>query len=601
MNEGYFDSSASARERTPSLRFPFAALLLWGTGLGILNLLLGLAMQRLLIHFSGTKASNQTHITMLLGVFTLSLVLALLPSFLAGVFVTARTNTHILRFASIAGVWCSLVATLLSLPLIRQGMSWADIMALLVIQLLSGLLAGSIGGKYRLWQGRQVQKLPSETVSVEEMDVARLAALPQKNQSSLMIRWWKSWQSWWARPDVRTALAVTLALRLFCSLAALLAAHTTPGPYVLIGEVFLRPLQALAHTPPPFTAIGWINYLSGGWRKWDTAWYTGIAAAGYTTFGMTAFLPLYPALINVIGYTVLGKNLTAAGLLISTVFCFYAFLFIYRLAERLSAVPGTARRLVFLTAVLPVSFFLVAGYTEALFLWATFGAMLAFCDRQWARMALFAAIASLTRHQGLLLSLLLIPTVWGICQSWWLEHRSIGKALRELRGPLLAALAGPVVYFGWACIIVWVLHQPLPWVALKEWNLRYSLPGTGIFADLIALVHPGRPSALGLPGDALDAGLALLSAAAIILAIRRIPPAFIIFAVGIWLLALFKVEPDGETMSTARYLLPLLPVAVVVAERLVRSRPSTQLILLTLGSLTVFFCTWYFILGLWVN
>jgi hypothetical protein len=227
--------------------------------------------------------------------------------------------------------------------------------------------------------------------------------------------------------------------------------------------------------------------------------------------------------------------------------------------------------------------------------------MLAFSHQQWGKMALFAIIASLTRHQGPLLSLLLVPTVLDIGKHWLSECWHIRKVVRELRGPLLAALAGPVVYLGWAGIVLWVLHQPLPWVSLQQWHLHYALPGTGIFADLLALAHPNRTSALGLPGDALDAGAALLSAAIIMLSIRRVPPALTIFAVGIWCMALFKVEPDGETMSAARYLLPMLPVAVGIVEKLVRSHPAFQLALMMLGSLTVLFCTWYFVLGLWVN
>lgn len=600
IKERYLDDQISRSEKIPALRLPFAALFLWGTAFGVLNLLLGLAIQRLLMHFSGSPSSGQTHITLLLGVFTMSLLLALLPPFLAGVVVTTRIDRNILSFGGIAGAWCSLVATLLIVPanrVLHQTISWSDFLALLVLQILIGFLLGIMGGRYRLWQNRLVQ----ESLSVEEKETIRMKAVSLTEQGSLMRRWWRNWQNWWSRPDVCTALTVTLALRIFCSLTALLAHNTTSGPYVLVGDVFLRYIQGLIHTPPPFTAFGWINYLSAGWREWDTAWYTGIAAVGYITYGMTAFLPLYPLLMGFIGRTFLNDNLTAAGLLISTVCCFGVFLFLYRLSERLSTVPGTARRMVFLAAALPVSFFLVAGYTEALFLWATFGAMLAFFNRQWGRMALFAVIASLTRHQGPLLALLLVPMVLEICRRWLFEHWSLGRVVRELRGPLLAALAGPAVYLGWALIVGWVLHQPLPWEGLKWWNLHFSVPGTGIFADLLALAHPGRPSALGLPGDVLDAGAALVSAVIIILAIRRVPPALTLFAVAVWCLALFKVVPDGETMSAARYLLPLLPMAVIVAEKLVRSRPSVQLAWLTLGSLTVFFCTWYFVLGLWVN
>ncbi len=589
-------------EEARAWRFPFSSLLLWGTAFGVLNLLLGLAMQRALAHFSNASFNDQRHITLLLGVFTVSLFLALLPSAMAGYIVSSHVDTSVLSTGGIAGMWCSFVATLLSVPanqIFHRGASWSDILILLVVQLFIGFLVGVLGSRFRSWQKHWSLELSSEYVLVERADSAETVSFAE--QGSLLRRSWRRWQNWWTRRDVCTALAATLLLRIFCSLTALLANNIAPGPYILAGEVPLRYIRTFVHTPPPFTVVGWINYLGAGWRQWDTGWDTGIAGVGYTGHGMTAFLPLYPLLMHLIGPILLGDNLTFAGLLISTVCCFYVFLSVYRIAEHLSTVPGAARRMVFLAAVLPVSFFLVAGYTEALFLWATFGAMLAFFNRQWGRMALFGVIASLTRHQGPLLSLLLVPTVLGMCRSWLSERWGIGRVVRELWGPLLAALAGPAVYVGWAFFVVQGLHQPLPWVSLQQWHLHFSVPGTGIFADIIALAHPGRPSSMGLPGDTLDAGAALLSAVVIILAFRRVPPALTIFAVGIWCVALFKVEPDGETMSAARYLLPLLPMSIVVVERLVRSRPVVQLAWMVLGCLTVFFCTWYFILGLWVN
>ena len=49
------------------------------------------------------------------------------------------------------------------------------------------------------------------------------------------------------------------------------------------------------------------RYLVRPWERWDTVWYLKIAEHGYTDYGSTAFLPLYPLLIRVVG-TLLGGH-----------------------------------------------------------------------------------------------------------------------------------------------------------------------------------------------------------------------------------------------------------------------------------------------------
>lgn len=321
---------------------------------------------------------------------------------------------------------------------------------------------------------------------------------------------------------------------------------------------------------------------------------------------MTAFLPLYPMLIRVTGVFLSG-DLTAASLLVSTAFCFGALLYFYRLIERLSPVKGAAQWTVMIASILPVSFFFVAGYTESLFLWAMFGEILAVFDQKWGRVAFFGIAAALTKHQGPVLSLLVLPAIFTVlyscsCERW--SPATIRKAFKELCAPVLAAVAGPAVYLGWLYVVGWVLHQPLPWepqYSVQGWHLHFTLPTTGIFTDLWSVAHPLIPSAMGLPADIIDVGAALFVALAVIFSIRRIPPALIIVSIVFWCVALIKVEPDGETMSAARYMLPMLPLAVLAGERLARCRPMVQLAWASLGSLSVLFFTWYFVLGMWVN
>jgi len=373
----------------------------------------------------------------------------------------------------------------------------------------------------------------------------------------------------------------------------------------VVGELPVRYIEHLSLYPPPLTVGGLADYFSVPWSHWDTHWYTGIAVYGYGGYGSTAFMPLYPYMIRWLGM-LLGGHYMAAALLISTISCFGVMLCLYRLIEQFSLAPA-ARWGLIVAVLLPVSFFLVAGYTEAFFLWVSLGAILAFLNRQWGRMAALAILASLTRNQGILLSILTAPAIIGTLWGWISGRGSIRgwhSVARALYGPMLAALAGPIAYLGWVVLVGFVWRMPFPWEPLGSvngWNLHFTLPGVGIVADLIALAHPSVPSTMGLPSLALDAGAAILAGIAILVMARRLPLAIVLYAIATWCLALVKVLPSDQTMSTARYLLPILLLAILPGKWLAQGRPLLRLGWIVAGGVLLFFFTWYFVIGAWVD
>ena len=85
----------------------------------------------------------------------------------------------------------------------------------------------------------------------------------------------------------------------------------------------------------------------------------------------TAFYPLYPLTIAGLG-RILGNHYVLAGLLISLAASLGAFFMLHRLAEERLGMDG-ARRAVLYLAVFPMSLFLVAVYSESLFLLLALG------------------------------------------------------------------------------------------------------------------------------------------------------------------------------------------------------------------------------------
>ncbi len=159
------------------------------------------------------------------------------------------------------------------------------------------------------------------------------------------------------RPVWKTALKLTLLLRLTYSLSAAVAGLIQPLNWKLIrSNAFTENLPAPNHS---------LQYLFlGVWERFDTLWYLHIAASGYDQPQSMVFFPLYPALVRMMSRIMLPA---AASLLISTVAAFFLF---WGLQELLLAdlPPKLARRGVLVCCVWPASFIFFAGYPESLLL-----------------------------------------------------------------------------------------------------------------------------------------------------------------------------------------------------------------------------------------
>jgi hypothetical protein len=174
------------------------------------------------------------------------------------------------------------------------------------------------------------------------------------------------------------------------------------------------------------------------WPRWDAMHYFALAQRGYFGVGQgdTVFYPLYPALLRALA-PLLGGDYLVASLLVSTVATTAALACLYMLAESRYG-SAAARWAVLALALYPTAFFLLAPFTESLFLALTLGAFLAADARRWWLAGLLAALASLARGPGLL-------TVPALAWVAWTQWRAAQPrpALRQ-GAYLAAALALPV-------------------------------------------------------------------------------------------------------------------------------------------------------------
>ena len=133
------------------------------------------------------------------------------------------------------------------------------------------------------------------------------------------------------------------------------------------------------------------------WARWDSVWFLRIAEHGYEhlSSSATAFFPLYPAAVGLLGRVLLG-HYVLAGIVVSLTTGLATFVLLYRLAEDKIGADG-ARRAVLYLALFPMALFLQAVYSESLYLMLTVIAFLAAERRRFLGAGLACGLALLTR------------------------------------------------------------------------------------------------------------------------------------------------------------------------------------------------------------
>lgn len=145
------------------------------------------------------------------------------------------------------------------------------------------------------------------------------------------------------------------------------------------------------------------------WTRWDARHFLEIAEFGYTDERSdphaTAFFPLWPLLIR--GLSATGLSPALAAMVLSTAASVVAVAYLYRLAEE--GQGGAGRRASLYLLFFPSAVFLVAPYSESLFLAGAIPAFYYARHQRWLVSGAYAAVAMGARAAGafLLVGLLL--------------------------------------------------------------------------------------------------------------------------------------------------------------------------------------------------
>jgi hypothetical protein len=374
-------------------------------------------------------------------------------------------------------------------------------------------------------------------------------------------------------------LGVFLVLRVGLSLVALAGVALVPT----LDPVGVPGWPAHEVTP------GWHNLVTA-WERYDALWFLRIADAGYVDGdGSAAFFPLYPLLIRGLS-PLLGGHPLAAAYVLSHLAAYGSMVMLYLLTASELRDEAAARRTVVYLAVFPTSFFLLAPYSEAVFLLLVLVCLWAARRRRWAIAGIAGALAAATRNLGVLLLLpLMVEAVH--------QYRERREGARLVTALLWSAV--PVAGIG-AYLLFWQgfsgdalapLHQQ------ANWQRTFSFP----LATLVA----GNEEAFRFVGE-YPAGYHLMDWLVVVpalvgagwVAVRARP----IYGVYTWvslLAPLSFVFAPRPFMSLPRFLLPVFPILWAGAAWAGRRRGVHEAMLAlsaaALGVLTVLFVTWYYV------
>lgn len=180
--------------------------------------------------------------------------------------------------------------------------------------------------------------------------------------------------------------------------------------------------------------------------QWDSNWFIGIAAHGYTPTwdnAQAAFFPVYPALIRLVTPLVFGRVWLAA-LVVANVALFGALVVLFRLTEGELGPEAAGRTLLYLVAF-PTGFFLTAPYNEGLFIALMAGTLCCLRRGNWWMAGMLGAVAAGTRSAGLLL---ILPFAYEYLRTRRRRIRLDAAAIGLIPLGLGAVMLIDKIYFG---------------------------------------------------------------------------------------------------------------------------------------------------------
>ena len=373
----------------------------------------------------------------------------------------------------------------------------------------------------------------------------------------------------------------------------------------------------------PFGYFG--NLLVAPFARWDSVWYLSIAEHGYGhTIANTAFFPLYPLSISVVGAVI--RSDLIAGVIVSLTAFAGALILLHRLAS-LDLDREQADLTLMLLAFCPMAYFFSAVYSESLFLLLSVGCILQARRGRWAAAGALGGLAAASRSSGVMLAVpVVILFLYGPRadrpepSAAWAKRDLSGWRRLLPRHPPTPALAwvllipiGLAAYVGYLAITIGNAFAPFH--AQAVWFREFAGPFGGVWTGAVAawdglrqLLHGPPPplyftEAGGDPMLVAGQNLMLfaflvLGAVALVGVLRTLPFAYGAYVIASMALPLSYPVVPQPLASLPRFEAVLFPLfmwgAIFVTRRRIQT-PAVAFLAVLLGLFAAEFATWRFV------
>lgn len=393
--------------------------------------------------------------------------------------------------------------------------------------------------------------------------------------------WFQRWQQ--LPVSVRVGTNIFVITRLIHSLIAILALKLYPLP---------------PQAPRPIVHNWFEEWLLAPWYRWDAEWFLNIAREGYAVVdGRSAYYPLYPTLVRLVG-DVLGGNYLLSGLLVSNIALWAALILLFALVRSQYGYRLAYGTLIAL-ALYPCFFFNMGYYAESLLLLfsvATFYAM----DRQrWGWAAICASLAVLSKFPGLVL---MAPIAW----EFWRQRRSFFSL------DVLALLSIPLTIGVWTVILRFIgnetgvmdfssplgLLTPILTPAYQDkFDQSMVWPWEGVYLATLAIPALwGKVMALKVTFDVV---MVLFFTLLIPFTLRLNKFSYVIYCLGLYTMNLMLIVPSFPLADFPRRMMMAFPVFIVLA--VVSRYRWARLPLVLVGMSLSLVMSAFFVWWLWVG
>lgn len=289
------------------------------------------------------------------------------------------------------------------------------------------------------------------------------------------------------------------------------------------------------------------------WAAFDGAHYLRIAKTGYNDAFTQVFFPGYPLLISLLNP--IFNNYLLSGLLIANLSFIVFLLALYSLLLR-NWPEKLVKKTLKIYLFFPTTFFFNSLYTESLFMCLTVLFFNFLDQKHWFKASIMASFASFTRVVGIFLGVVLFFECF------------IKKRYRSAKGVIFSVIS----ILGFLCYLTFLkINFNNYWLFIKsmslwEKNKFIFLPQTfWRYSKMLLKFNIGWEIYYII---LLELSVACIFLYLLIKSYRKIKRSYFIFCCGCLLLPL----STGTFSSLPRYVLPLFPLFMILAELLNKNK-----------------------------